>query len=109
MRVIGKFRDGRDVSGLVDSLRNIGLDRKDMIISNTSADEQYDTAEGEARQTVLIKNETDSINDRESFASGIAQLRGNEGIIVSVEVPKKFSSRVQGIMEDSGAVEVYRD
>jgi hypothetical protein len=109
MRVIGKFRDGRDVNGLVDSLRNIGLDRKDMIISNTSADEQYDTLEGAARETILIKNETDSVNDMESFASGIAQLRGNDGIIVAVEVPKNFSNRVQGIMEDSGAVEVFRD
>lgn len=109
MRVIGKFDEGRLVNALVDSLRNIGLDRKDMIISNIAEDEKFDSLDGEARETILIKNERDALGETNSFTSGINELQGNEGIVVAVECPKKFASRVQGIMEQNGAVEVFKD
>lgn len=110
VRIVGRFLDQRQVGHLVDSLRNIGFDRKDMIISNL-ADEQRKSAEEVIKEQILITSERDSIRLGEtlSFGKGIKELKGKEGTIVAVEAPKRESDRIRSIMLQSGAVEIIQD
>lgn len=109
MRIAGRFPDQHQVSAAVDSLRNLGLDRKDMIISDvakeTTTDQQRLTDE------IMVQSERDSIRAREneSYAQGVHGLNGRDGILVAVEIPKHFTSKVREVMEQSGAIEILQD
>jgi hypothetical protein len=109
LRIIGRFPDKKQVSALVDSLRNIGLDRKDMIISNLTEEQKFRTVEDAAKEMIFLKSERDGLGEIETFASGIKGLEGDEGIIVAVEIPKHSTNRVREAMEQSGAVEIIQD
>lgn len=109
MRIIGRFPNEKQVSALVDSLRNIGLDRKDMIISDMAKEQKFLTVEDAAKDMIFLKSERDGLDDIETFASGIKGLKGDEGIIVAVEIPKHSTNRVREAMEQSGAVEIIQD
>jgi hypothetical protein len=109
LRLIAKMPNREDVGALVDSLRNVGLDRKDMIISSAEKDELFGSVYAEARESILVKNERDALGELESFTSGIEHMDENEGIVVAVEVPKHASNRVREIMEQSGAVQIIQD
>lgn len=109
MRIIGRFPDQRQVGALVDTLRNNGFDRGDMIISDLAEDQKYHTVEEAAENMIFIKSETDGLGEFETFASGVKGLKGSEGILVAVKTPKRESDRIRSFMEQSGAVEIIQD
>lgn len=109
MRLIARLRDREQVGFLVDSLKNAGFDRKDMIISD-AAKEQPDPGEM-LEEVPLVKTERDSIRVGEhgTLTDGVRGLRGRMGVIVAVELPKHAAARVRELMEQSGAVEIVQD
>lgn len=108
MRLIARFPDKTQVGSLVDSLRNGGFDRKDMIISDLEDNERWDMEEA-LKEVILIKTEQDSLTSAAPYAEGFEELRGKKGIIVAVETPKHDSQMVRAMMEQSGAVEIIQD
>lgn len=109
MRLVGRFPNNKQVSSLVDSLRNIGYDRGDMIISDLAKDKKFNSVEEAAEEITFIKTERDGLGEYETFGSGIEGLKGNEGIIVAVKAPKNEINRIRSLMEQSGAVEIVQD
>ena len=110
MRLIARLPDERQVSALVDSLRNIGFDRGDLIISSLAEEKKFDSVEEATEAGIsIIKTERDGLNDTETFAEGIKGLKGDEGMVVAVKTPKHSASKVREIMEQSGAVEIIQD
>lgn len=112
MRIIARMTDTKQISFLVDTLRNAGFDRKDMIISDLAdAAEQRRNSAGElADEVAFIKTERDGLWEAEAFTDGIKGLMpGKQGIIVAVETPKHEANRVRTIMEQSGASEIIQD
>lgn len=110
MRLIARFPNETQVSALVDSLRNTGFDRGDMIISNLTEGQKFNSIEEATEAGVsMIKTERDGLNDLGTFAEGIEGLKSNDGILVAVKTPKHNTSRVREIMEQSGAVEIIQD
>lgn len=109
MRIIARFLDERQVGALVDSLKNAGFDRKDMIISDLADTQVFNTVEEASQEISFIKTERNGLDELESFASGIKGLEGKEGIIVAVKTPKHESTIVRSIMEQSGAAEIVQD
>lgn len=109
MRIIARMPAEDQVGFLVDTLKNIGYDRKDMIISNIAKEQQWATPLQAAENVTLIKSERDSLNDVSPFAEGIKGLRGKEGILVAVETSKREAAKVRNIMEQSGAAEIIQD
>jgi hypothetical protein len=110
MRLIARMPDQRQVGALVDSLRNIGLDRKDMVISDMAEEQKYSNVE-EATDAgmIFVKSEREGLGEMEPFWTGVQGLKGDVGIIVAVKVAKHDSDRVRVIMEQSGAVEIVQD
>jgi hypothetical protein len=110
MRLIARIPDGRQVGALVDSLRNIGFDRKDMIISNMAEVQKYNNVE-EATDAgmIFVKSEREGLGELEPFWTGIKGLEGDQGILVSLKTSKHDSDRVRAIMEQSGADEIVQD
>lgn len=109
MRLIARLPDEKQVSALVDSLRNIGIDRRDLIISNLADEQKFQTVDDASKDMIFIKSERDGYDEIETYASGVKGLEGDEGILAAVEIPKHSSSRVREIMEQSGALEIIQD
>ncbi|MCX7923480.1 MAG: hypothetical protein N3B21_15945 [Clostridia bacterium] len=109
MRIVGRIPSQDQVSFLVDSLRNIGFDRGDMIISDLAKDQEFTSVEEAAKEIAFIKTERDGLGEIETFAEGIKGLKGDEGIIVAVKTPKHSADKVREVMEQSGAVEIIQD
>lgn len=109
MRLIARLPDQRQVGALVDSLKNAGFDRKDMIISDLADTQTFNTIEEAAEEISFTKTERNGLGELESFASGIKGLSGKQGIVVAVKTPKHDSDVVRSIMEQSGAVEIIQD
>lgn len=109
MRLIARFPDQRQVGALVDSLKNAGFDRKDMIISDLADTQVFRTTEEAAEEISFIKTERNGLGEIETFVSGIKGLEDKSGIVVAVKTPKHESTIVRSIMEQSGAVEIIVD
>ncbi|MCL6478400.1 MAG: hypothetical protein K6T65_08280 [Peptococcaceae bacterium] len=111
MRIIALMPDEDQVGFLVDSLRNAGFDRKDIIISDLAkaAEERLRNPEEAADEIAFIKTERDELWETAPFADGIEGLNAARGILVAVECPKKSASRVREIMEQSGAAKIMQD
>lgn len=112
MRIIARLPDTRQVGFLVDTLRNGGFDRKDMIISDLAdvKGQRLDDPEEVADEIAFIKTEREGLWETGAFADGIKGLNpGKRGIIVAVETPKHEADRVRAMMEQSGAIEIIQD
>ncbi|MCX7710692.1 MAG: hypothetical protein N2484_12700 [Clostridia bacterium] len=110
MRLVARLPDERQVSALVDSLRNIGFDRGDMIISSLAEEKKFDSVEEATDMGIsMIKTERDGLNDFEPFWEGVKGLKGDYGILVAVKTPKHEASKIREIMEQSGALEIVQD
>lgn len=109
MRIIARMPNQQQVGFLVDSLRNIGFDRGDMIISNMAKGQKWNNPEAAAEEISFIKTERDGLWEVGTFAEGIEDLEGNEGILVAVKTPKHEADKVRSVMEQSGAVEIVQD
>lgn len=112
MRLIARMPDTRQVGFLVDTLRNGGFDRKDMIISDLAKtdDARRRNPEEVADEIAFIKTEREGLWEAGAFADGIKGLDpGKKGILVAVETPKHEADRVRSMMEQSGAIEIIQD
>lgn len=109
MRLIARLPDTKQASFLVDTLKNDGFDRKDLIVSDLAQDQNWNSPEQAADEVAFIKTERDGLWEIGTYASGIKGLKGNEGILVAVEAPKHDATRVRTMMEQSGAVEIIQD
>lgn len=109
MRIVGRFPYQQQIGAVVDSLKNMGLDRSDMIISDLAEETAWDRRLNEDQ--ILAETLGDSFwpGGTGAFSQGIKGLSGREGIIVSVEIPAHSTSQVREIMEQTGAVEVVQD
>lgn len=104
MRIIGLFERQDQVGGFIDTIRNIGLDRKDIIVSDMTKTRYRNSA----LDNVYIKTETDSLNSLSTLSDTFTD-KFDTGIIVAVEVSKKNTSRIREIMEQSGVKEILQD
>ncbi|NPV25905.1 MAG: hypothetical protein HPY81_00325 [Firmicutes bacterium] len=112
MRLIARITDRQQASFLIDSLRNIGFDRKDMIVADLGdAEAQHrDDADEVADELAFVKTERDGLWETGEFPDGIKGLDpGKPGIIVAVETSKHEADQVRTVMEQSGAVEIIQD
>lgn len=111
MRLVARMPDKRQVGFLVDTLRNGGFDRKDMIISDMAdVDERLlKNPEEVADEISFIKTERDGLWETGAYANGIEGLKSRKGILVAVKTPKHEADRVRAMMEQSGAVEIIQD
>ncbi|MFX4262940.1 hypothetical protein ACOBQJ_12140 [Pelotomaculum propionicicum] len=112
MRLIARFEDKQPVGFLIDTLRNGGFDRKDMVVSSLNdADEQDPQDPVElAGDIAFIKTEREGLWESGPFAEGVKGLTpGKRGIIVAVETPKHEADRVRSMMKESGALEIIQD
>jgi len=109
MRLIARFPDHTQVGSLIDTLKNAGFSRKDMIVSDLEDRMNWDSVDKAAEEAVFIKTETEGLGEIKPFGEGISGLEGKRGIIVAVELPKHNSDRVREMMEQSGAVEIIQD
>lgn len=111
MRLVALMPDTGQVGFLVDSLRNAGFDRKDLIISDLAkAGEERGRDPGEyADEIAYVKTERDELWETAPFADGIEGMNATRGVLVAVECPKHSTSRVRQIMEQSGAAKIYQD
>ena len=109
MRLIARFRDQHLVSSLVDTLRNEGFDRKDMIISDLAEKQKFRTVEEAAQEMIFVQSEREGLGEIGTFADGVEGLRSRRGIIVAVETPKHESDRVRSFMQLAGAEEIIQD
>ncbi|ACB86233.1 hypothetical protein [Natranaerobius thermophilus] len=105
MRVVGRFPDRQQASFAIKSLRETGLDRKDMIVSQVNTknfnEEEHDVP--------YLQSEREGLGEMEDFSSGIEGLKGQDGIVVAVEVSKNDRHRIRELMEQSGALEIVED
>ncbi|MGI6066675.1 MAG: hypothetical protein ACOYI2_09335 [Bacillota bacterium] len=109
MRLIARLPMKDQVGFLVDTLRNMGFDRKDMIIGDLAEEQKWHTPKEAAEETSFIKTEREGLWEIETFAEGIKGLKEREGIFVAVKTPKHEADRVRNVMEQSGAVEIIQD
>ena len=110
MRLIARMPDERQVGALVDSLKNIGLDRRDMVISIMAEEQKYHSVEAATDAGIsFVQSERNGLGELEPFWTGVDGLKGDVGILVAVKIPKHDSDRVRTIMKQSGAVEVVQD
>jgi|Deesub1362A_J573_1020465.scaffolds.fasta_scaffold08656_1 hypothetical protein len=104
MRIIGILPDEKRVGNLIDSLRNAGIKREDIIVSDV-----YKTKKRESvMDKVYIKTETESVSNTTAFTDFLKR-NTNFGIVVAVELPKHEACRIQEIMEQNGAKLVFQD
>ncbi|NLY44074.1 MAG: hypothetical protein GX066_08940 [Clostridiaceae bacterium] len=109
MRLVARMPNQQQVGALVDSLRNIGLDRGDMIISNLADEQEWTSPEEAAQEISFIKTERDGLWEIGNFADGVKGLKGKEGILVAVNATRHNADKIRTIMIQSGALEVVQD
>jgi len=111
IKIIGRFLEPGQVGGVVDVLKNSGIQRRDMIIS--SYDEQKfqsmidDVKDNHINAT--IKTDQDDPGQLESFVNGVTALSEDSGIVVFVKCARHKAQEVKSIMEQSGAMETRVD
>ncbi|MGQ9557841.1 MAG: hypothetical protein ACUVTU_07780 [Desulfurispora sp.] len=111
MRLIARLPQ-EQVGFLVDSLRNAGFDRKDMVITDLTGTVRPVSNEEMATEIALVKTESDDtgVEKTAPLVTGMEHFTpGRKGIVVAVEVTKKEADRVRNIMEQCGAMEIIQD
>lgn len=108
INIIGRFLEPDQVGGLVDSLKNCGIQRRDMIIS--SFDEQkFQSMKADVKDnqtSAVIKTDQDDPGRLEAFVESLDELKEDDGIVVYVKAAKHKAQEVKSVMEQSGAVEI---
>lgn len=109
MRLIAVMPDQTQVSFLVDSLRNIGFERDNLIISDLADDQTWSSPAEAADELAFLQTEREGLWEIGTFASGIKGLRQEQGILVAVETPKHQANTVRILMKQNGASQVIQD
>jgi len=104
MRLIAIMPGPQQVGFLVDSLRNAGFDRKDMVIADMAAATGADPRAGE--ELAYIQTERDELWEKEPWARQFLDAYRGTGIAVAVEMSRHNAPEVREIMEKSGALKI---
>ena len=97
------------MGGLVDTLKNSGIQRRDMIISSYD-EEKFESMSTDASAVIpAIMSDQDDPGQLKAFVEGVKNLHGDEGIVVSVRAAKRKAEEVKSVMEQSGAVDIVVD
>lgn len=109
IHIIGRFLEPGQVGGLIDTLKNSGINRRDMIVSSYD-EEKFESMEVEADpQNPVSYSDQDDFGELKSFVEGINEFEEHDGIVVSVKCPRHKSQEVKSVMEQSGATEIVVD
>jgi hypothetical protein len=109
MHIIGKFTDPSQVGGLVDTLKNSGIQRRDMIISSYDEEKFEKMEEAVDSKLPNIMSDQDDPGELEAFVQNIKALDEENGIVVSVKTARHKMQEVKSVMEQSGAFEIVLD
>lgn len=109
MRIAGRFENQNQIGSVVDSLKNLGLNRNDMIIIDLAKEPV--TTEQRLRDQIMVQSAQDSIRFEEkgSYADEFEGLSSQYGILVAVEAPKHISNQIREVLEQSGASEIVQE
>lgn len=88
-------------SALVDTLKKMGFDRKDMIIAVKDMDFMVDN-------TIDLKSEREGFGERKPYTDFYLD-DAESGILVTLEAPKKELSKIRETMEQCGATNIIHD
>ncbi len=111
IHIIGRFLDPGKVGGLVDSLKNSGIQRRDMIISAMD-EEKFQSMRNDVqdnRASAVVKTDQDDPGQLEAFVESVndlSDLHDDAGIVVYVKAARHKAQEVKSIMEQSGAAEI---
>ncbi|OPX44932.1 hypothetical protein CLHUN_11640 [Ruminiclostridium hungatei] len=111
IHIIGRFLDPGQVGGLVDSLKNSGIQRRDMIISAMD-EEKFQSMRNDVKDnqtSAVIKSDQDDPGQLEAFVESVnelSDLHEDAGIVVYVNAARHKAQEVKSVMEQSGAVEI---
>jgi hypothetical protein len=106
MHLIGIFPEPSDVGGLLDTLKNSGIDRKDMIISAYD-EEKFAKMEASTDSSITnIMTDQEDLGELETFVEGVKHLDETNGIVVCVKCARHKAQEVKSCMEQSSAVEI---
>ena len=111
IHIIGRFLEPGQVGGLVDSLKNSGIQRRDMIIS-TYDEEKFQSMFNDVNDNHLnatIMTDQDDPGQLKAFVDGVTALTEDSGIVVFVKCARHKAQEVKSVMEQSGAVEIRID
>lgn len=107
MRLIARMPDRQQVGALLDSLKNMGIERSDMVVSDMAGEQEFRSVEEATEKGIsMIKTERNSLNDVRPFTEGIDGTEGETGIIVTVNAPRHGAAKIKEIMEQSEAIEI---
>ena len=99
------------MGGLVDTLKNSGIQRRDMIISSYD-EEKFQSMMDDVKDNhvnAVIKTDQDDPGQLQSFVNGVTALTEDNGIVVFVKCARHKAQEVKSVMEQSGAEEVKID
>ena len=111
IHIIGKFLEPGQVGGLIDALKNSGIQRRDMIISSYD-EEKFLSMISDVNDNHVssqVKTDQDDPGELESFVQGVNELDKENGIVVFVKCAKHKAQEVKNLMDQSGAVEIKMD
>lgn len=111
IHIIGKFLEPGQVGGLIDALKNSGIQRRDMIISSYD-EEKFLSMISDVNDNHVssqVKTDQDDPGELESFVQGVNELDKENGIVVFVKCAKHKAQEVENLMDQSGAVEIKMD
>lgn len=107
-RVIGLFPSRHEVGRVVSALREAGYHREQMIITNSTGDEEDHP--DVAIPAINLKTETDQLGRETRFNSYLPKgFQVDRGIVVAVESSDKDRSNIGDIMKRQGAEKITFD
>jgi hypothetical protein len=102
-RIIGKFGPSGRIGDLVASLKEAGIPRQDMIISNDTGDHE------DLEDVNFLQTETEELGGTESYAQSVDMQVGKEQVLIAVEIPKRRRDEVVETMQSFGATKIRVD
>ncbi len=95
----------------MDSLKNSGIQRRDMIISAMD-EEKFQSMRNDVKDnqtSAVFKSDQDDPGQLEAFVESVNELSDfheDAGIVVYVNAARHKAQEVKSVMEQSGAVEI---
>jgi len=111
IKIIGRFLEPGQVGGVIDSLKNSGIQRRDMIVSSYD-EEKFQSMMNDVRDNEIsatVKSDQDDPGQLKSFVNGVTALSEDSGIVVFVKCARHKAQEVKSVMEQSGASEIRVD
>ncbi|WP_026486579.1 hypothetical protein [Caldanaerobius polysaccharolyticus] len=107
MRITAVLPTQEQVGALIDNLKNIGYDRRDLIIADVNNEGDY--REPNDRGSIVdLQTEREGLGEKEPYSQAFDLKDVSGGILVSLETSVKEVSKIMEIMEQSGAIKIIR-